>query len=180
MQENQPMEPLPMTIRPVGRVETDLEKPVRRSHDTIDPAVKRQQAKENYAKIKAAVSRIIIDPEFEELLDGVEDFSHILVLYWPHRLPESERNVRKVHPMGRQDIPLKGVFATRSPARPNPVLVSTVRLLEREGNILRVQGLEALDGSPVIDIKPYTAFDPSDGAPVFPEWIERLHNDLKS
>ena len=180
MKDTAPKQDFPMTIRSVGRIQSDLEKPVHRSGETIDPAVKRRLAKTNYEKVKAAVSRIIIDPAYEDLLDGLEEFSHILVLYWPHLLPETERNVRQVHPMGRQDIPLKGVFATRSPARPNPVLVSTVKLIDRENNVLRVRGLEALDGSPVIDIKPYTAFDNSEGDPVFPEWIERLHSELKA
>jgi tRNA (Thr-GGU) A37 N-methylase len=57
--------------------------------------------------------------------------------------------------MGRKDLPLVGVFSTCSPARPNPVLVIAVRLLERDGYTLRVQGLDAVDGSPVVDIKPY-------------------------
>ncbi len=88
-------------------------------------------------------------------MDGIEDFSHVLVLYWAHKTKEEARNLIKVHPMGRKDFPLVGIFATCSPARPNPILVTAVRLMERNGNTLRVQGFEAIDGSPVIDIKPY-------------------------
>ena len=61
----------------------------------------------------------------------------------------------KVHPRGQQELPLVGRFATRSPTRPNPIGKTTVKLLERRGNILKVTGLDAIDGTPVIDIKPY-------------------------
>ena len=106
-------------------------------------------------KEREAVSEIIIDTGLEEALDGLEDFSHLVVLYWPHMLKPETRITTKVHPMASPDFPLTGVFATQSPARPNPILTTTVRLLSRERNILRVTGLDALDGSPVLDIKPY-------------------------
>ena len=99
------------------------------------------------------VSEIVIEPELVEALVGLEKFSHIIVLFWIH-LPTREVQ-HKIHPMGRRDIPLTGLFATRTPARPNRIGVTVVRLLERQGNILKVKGLDALDESPVIDIKPY-------------------------
>ncbi len=115
-------------------------------------------------------SEIEIDPSLTEALDGLEDFSHIIVLYWMHRA-NSERLSLKVHPMGRKDAPVQGIFAVRTPNRPNRIGKTTVRLLERRGNILRVQGLDALDGSPVLDIKPYLpGYDSKDNARV-PSWI---------
>jgi tRNA-Thr(GGU) m(6)t(6)A37 methyltransferase TsaA len=102
-----------------------------------------------------SVSEIIIDKNLEGILDGIEEFSHILVLYWAHLVPAARRSTKKVHPMGNKDFPLVGVFATRSPVRPNSILTSVVRLVERKGNILKVSGLDALDGSPVLDIKSY-------------------------
>lgn len=101
------------------------------------------------------VSRIVIYDEYSDCLQGLEEFSHILVLYWSHFAEGEGREVSLVHPAGQEDLPLVGVFSTRSPARPNPICVTTVELLEREGNILTVKGLDAVDGSPVIDIKPH-------------------------
>jgi len=101
-----------------------------------------------------AVSEIVIDGSLTEALDGLERFSHIIVLFWLHRITESEIPL-KIHPMRRLEIPLTGIFATRTPNRPNRIAATIVKLLERKGNILKVKGLDALDGSPVLDIKPY-------------------------
>jgi len=99
------------------------------------------------------VMRIEVYTEYTEALDGIEKLTHINVLYWMHRLTENDRGKLKVHPRGDMDRPLTGVFATRSPVRPNPIGLTCVELLKREGNVLFVKGLDALDGSPVIDIK---------------------------
>ena len=116
------------------------------------------------------VSEIVIEPSLTEALDGLEEYSHITVLWWMHLLPSGEVTL-KVHPMGREEFPLKGLFALRTPNRPNRIGKTTVRLLQRQGNILRVKGLEALDGSPVIDIKPYIPrYDSATDAKV-PPWI---------
>ena len=121
-------------------------------------------------KLEEIISEIEIDPSLTEALDGLEDFSHIIVLYWMHRAT-SKRSSLKVHPMGRKDVPLQGLFAVRTPNRLNRIGKTTVKLLERQGNILRVQGLDALDGSPVLDIKPYLpGYDSADNARV-PTWI---------
>ena len=100
------------------------------------------------------ISDIVIDSRLTEALDGLEGFSHIIVLCWMHRAASAEVPT-KVHPRGNQELPLVGLFATRSPRRPNPIGKTTVGLLQRQGNILRVKGLDALNGTPVIDIKPY-------------------------
>jgi tRNA-Thr(GGU) m(6)t(6)A37 methyltransferase TsaA len=123
---------------------------------------------------RESVSEIIIVSGLDGALDGIDDFSHLLVLYWPHLLPEEKRSVTRVHPIGNLDFPLVGVFATRSPARPNTILATVVRLLGRDGNTLRVTGLDALNGSPVLDIKPHYPGD-ADGADVkVPEWMSRV------
>ncbi len=115
------------------------------------------------------VSEIVIDSNLTEALDGLEEFSHIIVLYWMHRLAEGEAPL-KVHPKGRKELPLVGLFATRAPNRLNRIGKTTVRLLERRDNVLKVRGLDALDGSPVIDIKPYIPRDDLLDAKV-PQWI---------
>jgi len=98
-------------------------------------------------------AEIFVAPEYREGLDGLEPGRDVLLLTWLHR---AERDVLKVHPRGNREAPLKGVFATRSPARPNPVGLHRVKILEleKERGRLLVAPLEALDGTPVLDIKP--------------------------
>ena len=116
------------------------------------------------------VSEIVVDDSLTEALNGLEEFSHIIVLYWMHRLTGSEVPL-KVHPRGNQELPLLGLFAVRTPNRPNRIGKATVRLLQRRGNILKVKGLDALDGSPVIDIKPYIPGYDSVTDGEVPQWI---------
>jgi formylmethanofuran dehydrogenase subunit E len=95
---------------------------------------------------------IEILPEFTEGLQDVEHHPHLIILYW---LDRSDRTALRATPphTGIEN----GVFATRSPNRPNPIGYGVVDLIRREGNRLFVQGLDALDGTPVLDIKPYLA-----------------------
>jgi len=79
--------------------------------------------------------------------------------------------------MKREDLPLVGVFSTRSPARPNPVLATVARLVQRRGNVLRVRGLDAVDGSPVVDIKPLTSGSVDVGEIREAEWVKQLTAD---
>ena len=108
-----------------------------------------------------------------EALDGIQGFSHIWVIYWFHGndTPEKRRTL-KVHPRGNPANPLTGVFATRSPARPNLVGLDACRLVRRDGNRLEVTGLDAWDGSPVLDIKPYLPQLDSFPQTTFPTWAE--------
>ena len=109
------------------------------------------------------VSEIVIDDYLEEGLDSLENYSYYIILYWLHKRDRDNLPLR-INPKGRKDIPKRGLFATRTPDRPNPVGMITVKLLKREGNVLTVQGLDALDGTPVIDIKPWnTGYDAMDG-----------------
>jgi tRNA-Thr(GGU) m(6)t(6)A37 methyltransferase TsaA len=96
-------------------------------------------------------SVIEVLPEFEEGLYTIEKERELVVLYVFHR---SAGQRLKVHPRGDPKNPLRGVFATRSPDRPNHIGMTTVELVRREGRSLHIKGLDALDGSPVIDIKP--------------------------
>ena len=84
-------------------------------------------------------------------LAGITAGDELFVLTWLHR---AQRDVLQVHPRGRLEAPLTGVFATRSPDRPNPVGLHRVSVLEVAGNRLRVAPMEAIDGTPIVDIKP--------------------------
>jgi endonuclease-3 related protein len=119
------------------------------------------------------ISEIKVDPALAEALDNLDEFSHLLVLYWMHRAGKDWP--LKVHPKGMIDVAAVGLFASRSPNRPNPIGVSLVRLLGRSGNSLRVEGLDAIDGTPVLDIKPFIPWnDAADRAGV-PPWVVRFH-----
>ena len=146
--------------------------------DGLTRQVQMQQERKYFKKLRTQVSELVVDEALSGILDGIEGFSHILVLYWPHLVPPSRRNLLKVHPRGRKDIPRQGVFATCSPARPNPVLVTAVRLLERKENVLHVEGLEAVNGSPIIDIKPYNPRYFRVESPVVPAWMRKLQSEL--
>ncbi len=169
-----------LILRPVGVVRSALKTPLLQTGDAdLELPARLEKIREQRRQIKNLVSELVIDPGLEGMLEGIEDFSHIVVVYWPHLIPAGRRGLRQVHPMGRKDLPVRGIFATRSPARPNPVLISTVRLLEREGNVLKVQALDAVDGSPVVDIKPYVEIYQTVENPRFPEWLRQIHRDLE-
>lgn len=130
-------------------------------------------------KNREGLSVIDVAPDLDGILDGIEDFSHLLVLYWAHLRTRREPPAVRTHPFGDASLPLTGVFATRSPTRPNPVLADVVRLVGRDGNSLTVAGLDALDGSPVIDIKPSTRGDhPAEGVRVA-AWLDRRCPDSR-
>lgn len=98
-----------------------------------------------------AESLIEIFPEYAPGLKNIEEASHLIVLYWGHR---ADRKVLQAKPPWGKEI--RGVFATRSPNRPNPIAFCVGEILQVEGNQIRVKGLDALDGSPVVDIKVYS------------------------
>jgi tRNA-Thr(GGU) m(6)t(6)A37 methyltransferase TsaA len=94
---------------------------------------------------------IDVDPAFAEGLQGVAVGSDVIVVTWFHL---SRRDLLKVHPRGDRARPVTGVFSTRSPDRPNPLGLHRVKVMEITGNRIRVAPLEAIDGTPVVDIKP--------------------------
>ena len=124
-------------IRPVGVVRSPL-----RSLDDA-PCQSFEGAPDAWLEIDAA---------FAEAIDGIAVDSEIVVLTWLHH---ADRSVLRVHPRGDLERPLAGVFATRSPARPNPIGLHRVRVVEMDAlRGIRVDELEALDGTPIVDIKP--------------------------
>jgi tRNA-Thr(GGU) m(6)t(6)A37 methyltransferase TsaA len=120
-----------------------------------------------------APAEIEIDAAWGGALDGIEEFSHIWVIWWLDRF-EGPPDFTHVHPERREEMPLVGILATRSPQRPNPIAMTVVRLLAREGNKLRVQGLDAYEGTPVLDIKPYLRRGDLIAEATVPKWLERL------
>lgn len=104
--------------------------------------------------------RAEISPEFEAGLRDLDGFSHIHIIYHLHKAGQTRLMVKPF----LQDVE-RGIFATRAPCRPNPIGMSIVRLVRREGNVLFLEGVDVLDGAPLLDIKPYIGrFDRIDGA----------------
>lgn len=103
-------------------------------------------------RAKDAVQIEIYD-QFSAGLKGIENADYLWILFWMHKLPETDRKTLQVHPRGDVTKEKQGVFALRSPMRPNPIGLTKVKLVKRQANILIVEGLDALDETPVLDIK---------------------------
>ena len=144
-------------LRSIGHVETDA------SHEAL--------------RHRLAVSWIVIDRKFAGGLKGLEGFSHFYVLFLLHEAPQWSGKLT-VHPRGRTDFKKAGLFATRSPHRPNPIGLTLVKLLSKRGRILTVKGLDAYDGTPVLDLKPYDRHDSAPRARV-PLWWKKLERESK-
>ena len=106
-----------------------------------------------FVHVEGDVSRVTVLPEYADALLGIEELKSVQILYWMHRLSDADRMCLQVHPRGDPTRPVRGVFALRSPMRPNPIGSCMVELIRREGLDVIVRRLDALDGSPVIDIK---------------------------
>src|SRR5574340_213007 len=120
------------------------------------------------------VAILEILPELAPALDGLAGFSHVWVLFWFHETDTPEdRATLKVHPRRDPTNPLTGVFATRAPVRPNLIGLTPCRILKIEGHTIEVEGLDAKDGSPIIDLKPYIAKGDSIPEAVAPEWVKK-------
>jgi tRNA-Thr(GGU) m(6)t(6)A37 methyltransferase TsaA len=125
-----------MQLVPIGTVESPL----------IDRAAAPKQGDEG-----APEAWMVFDSSFAGGLDGIAVGDDLLVLTWFDR---ASRDVLRVHPRGDLDRPEAGVFTTRSPDRPNPIGLHRVRVLAIDGTRVRVADLEALDGTPIVDVKP--------------------------
>lgn len=119
-------------------------------------------------------STILVYPDFCPGLLGVEDYSHLIVLYWMHlRDDEGHRRTLRVTPPRHEGAPLTGVFACRSPSRPNPIGLVVVELEGVDGCRVRVNNLDALEGSPIVDLKPYQPRADSVPEARTPDWSKR-------
>jgi tRNA-Thr(GGU) m(6)t(6)A37 methyltransferase TsaA len=124
------------TLRPIGRVESPL----------TDRATAPRQPDEG-----APEAWLVFDDRYAPALDGLATGTEVLLLTW---LDRADRDTLTVHPRGNPNRPLTGVFATRAPDRPNPIGLHTVHIVALAGTRVRVRNLEALDGTPILDVKP--------------------------
>lgn len=142
-----------MTLRPIGRVSNTVKSTPRPEYDWSDIA-----------------SEISIDPALAAGLEGLQRYSHIVVIYWAHRATASSKMALRVRYKGDRSRPMVGVFASRSPYRPNPLCFGVARLIEVKGEVLVMEGLDALDGTPVVDIKPFIPRIDSPAGASVPDW----------
>ncbi len=144
-----------MTLKPIGVVRNCVKEPQPHGWEDV-------------------TSRILLKESLSEQLDGIEGYSHIIVLFWIHKVSAEHRATTKLHPRGREDLPLLGVFATRTQYRPNPIGATVVPLLERRGTTLKVLGLDAIDGTPVLDVKPYLPYHDAVPDARMPDWVHKV------
>ncbi|MGD0114993.1 MAG: tRNA (N6-threonylcarbamoyladenosine(37)-N6)-methyltransferase TrmO [Dehalococcoidia bacterium] len=144
----------PVSLKPIGMVRNGVREPRRQEWTNVS-------------------SDIILRKELTDALNGIESYSHVVVVFYLHRVSDEERGRTECHPRGDERYPLQGVLATRTQHRPNPVGVSVVPLVKRRRNVLRVRGLDAINGTPILDVKPYI---PQYDAPAdvrLPDWVTR-------
>ena len=113
--------------------------------------------------------RIVIDPKWVKGLTGIEGFSHVVGLFWMDRAHKPDM---LIHPKSRLKFPDIGFLATRTAHRPNPIGVTVLKLVKRKGNVLWVKGLDVWEGTPVLDLKPYTKREIQDYH--LPAWVKKL------
>lgn len=121
---------------------------------------------------KKVVTDLVLKKDYQEALLGLMGYSHLVVIYWMHKIQTCD--LRHV-PQGKVgEVPEVGIFACRCPERPNPIGISTVKILKVEGNTVRVEGLDVISQTPILDIKPYTPqYDAAQNAK-YPSWVNRL------
>lgn len=141
-------------IKPIGFVE-------RKSVDEDD-------------KDRSLSSKIIINKNLTNALDGITDFSHIYVIFWMDKV----KDIGNLHHLSKnQETKSVGIFATRTPIHPNPIGLTLVELIKHEGNVLWVRGLDAYNRTPVLDIKPYPDWEYGKciivGDYKIPKWLKK-------
>ncbi|MEI7926047.1 MAG: TrmO family methyltransferase [Chloroflexota bacterium] len=141
-----------ITITPIGHVVSE----------------ERDAARQDWSRVR---SEVVLDgaPDLDAALLGLADYSHVIVVGWLHEMPEELRQRRQAYPNGDQRYPLQGSLALRG-GRPNPISVTVCRLRGIEGATLRLEGLDLVDGTPILDVKPYIAHYDAEPKASLPRW----------
>ena len=143
------------SIAPIGYLKTNV----------------KEETDQDWGKV---VSDIVIEKNFEKGLLGLEGFSHIIVLFLMHKATFNKDEDLVRRPQERRDMPCLGIFAQRAKHRPNPIGVTSVELISVNKNIIQVRGLDAIDGTPILDIKPYYPLYDLRTNSKTPVWVEKL------
>jgi tRNA-Thr(GGU) m(6)t(6)A37 methyltransferase TsaA len=126
-------------------------------------------------KKKGNVVQLQISDKYGDALKGLDGYSHVFVLYWFDRNDTpKKRSILQVYPRGNRKNPLTGVFACRAPVRPNLIALSLCKILSVEDGTVRIEKIDALDGSPILDLKPYIpSIDSVRSGVRLPAWLEK-------
>ena len=144
--------PEPIEVTPIGVVRSG----------------ERDAGRQDWSRVRSEVE---LRPELAEALTGLDGFSHVIVVGWLDQIPDDLRERRQAYPGGDERLPLLGSFALRG-ARPNPLAVTVCCLRGIEGSTLRVEGLDLVDGTPVLDVKPYIAVYDAVPDAKLPRWAQ--------
>ncbi len=139
----------------------------------VDPIgfVKNNEKEQRFGSFSNEITEIEVDEKFTDALNGIDDYSHVIIVFWMDKVKDY---VITHQPQGNPDVPIVGIFACRCPPRPNPIAMTTVKLIEHKGNKIKVKGLDILDGTPVIDIKPYWPIYDKVKGEIIPDWVNKL------
>ena len=130
-----------------------------------------ERTDENWGNV---VSRIMVEPEYLGSLKGLEEFSHVMIVTFLHQARyEKEKHLQR-HPRGLESMPKVGIFSQRAKNRPNPIGVTTVEIVSVGPDYIEVKGLDAINATPVLDIKPYYPHYDRIDSPKVPEWVDKL------
>ncbi len=134
--------------------------------------IAKNKEREHFGKWKDVITDLIIHDRYKDALSGLSEYSHLIVIYWMHDVKTCD--IRHV-PQGKVgEVPEVGIFACRCPQRPNPIGVSTAEVLSIKNAVITVRSLDVIDGTPILDIKPYTPqYDAIANAKV-PDWVNKL------
>jgi tRNA-Thr(GGU) m(6)t(6)A37 methyltransferase TsaA len=124
---------------------------------------------------------IVLNEKYEAALLGLDGFSHIYMFWWfdKNDTPQ-KRAILQVHPMGNRDNPLTGVFATRSPVRPNLIALTLCKVVAVRGNMIEIENTDAFDGTPVLDIKPFIPGYDSTPDAKLPDWLVKARKERQA
>ena len=152
---------MPITLTPIGTVRNTVTEPTDTGWGQIE-------------------STIVLDEQWAGAFDGLDQFSHALVLTFLHRVAERHTAIpARRHPRNRDDMPLLGVLAQRARVRPNPIGVTACAIVRVKAHELLVRGLDAIDGTPVLDVKPYVPLFDRIESPTVPLWVNELMSDYR-
>jgi len=135
--------------------------------------VAKNQEQTHFGSWSGVITDLVIDNGYKEALKGLEDYSHLIVIYWMHEVTTCD--ILHV-PQGKVgDVPEVGIFACRCPQRPNPIGITTIQILRIKDNVVTVKGLDVINNTPILDIKPYTPqYDAVQDEKV-PGWVYKLN-----
>jgi tRNA-Thr(GGU) m(6)t(6)A37 methyltransferase TsaA len=134
--------------------------------------IAKNKEKKHFGRWRDVITELIIDERYKDALGGLEDYSHLIVICWMHDVKTCD--IRHV-PQGRVgEVPEVGIFACRCAQRPNPIGVSTVEITSIKNNVIAVKGLDVIDNTPLLDIKPYTPQYDAVVDAKFPDWVNSL------